>query len=110
MSVTVVAVGDNKRDVYGATEVAMFDVTFDNSYPAGGYAVVAKTFGLSRPIAGIAFIAVNTAGIVQMFYYNNQTGKIMVLMVGASTAAFADLTPTTNIATMTVRALVFTQR
>lgn len=112
MSLTLAAVGDNKLDIYGATPTAMFDITFDNSYPAAGYAVVAANFGLSRPIAGIVFIAVNTAGFVRQYQYNNQTAKIMVLMtVGAAgTAAYVDVTPATDLSASKVRALILCQR
>lgn len=110
MSLTIAGVGDNKYDIYGSTPAGMFDITYDNSYPAAGYAVTQASFGLSRPIAGILFLAVNTAASVNQFYYNNQTAKIMVLMVGATTAAFADLTATTNIATWVTRVLVFCRR
>lgn len=110
MSLTIAGVGDNKYDIYGSTPAGMFDITYDNSYPAAGYAVTAGNFGLSRPIAGILFLGVNTAAFVNQFVYNNATAKIMILKVGATTAAFVDSSAAADFSTFITRVLVFCRR
>ena len=109
-------VGDNKLDVYGATDVAMFTITFgaSDTYTAGGLALTAATFGLSRPIAGIVMLGGNTAGIVVGLYWNTQTQKLQMTEVNvglASTPAeFQELAASTSIASFAFTVLVFTQR
>jgi hypothetical protein len=85
---TYAAVGDNKLDVYGATEVGMWTITFGagDTYVTGGLALVAATFGLSRPIAGMNVIAINTAaltvGVGDNVIWNSQTQKLQFEGVG----------------------------
>lgn len=108
-------VGDNKYDVYGSTGVAIFDIVFGagDTYVAGGLALAAATFGLSRPIASVEPMGSNTAATVWNWFWNTQTQKFMMLGAGggaAGTAANADATAATAMANFSVRVLVTTQR
>jgi hypothetical protein len=89
-------------DYWGAQPVTVWDITFDNSYPSGGYTIAAGTVGL-RVIMGVDLVGGNTAALGQEYYWNNVTGKLMVLMAAAATLANADLTNATNIATLVAR-------
>ena len=113
MAVSVVGVGDNKRDVYGATEIGVFDMTLDNSYPAGGYVLTSQTFGVSRPLLAVEPMGGNTASVVWNYFWNTQTSKFQVLGASggaAGTAANADATAATDLHLITVRVMVTTQR
>jgi hypothetical protein len=101
------ALGDNKRDVYGATEVGMWTITFGagDTYVTGGLALVAATFGLSRPIAGINVMAINTAaltvGVGDNVIWNSQTQKLQFEGAGggaAGTVGVAELNNGVSIA------------
>lgn len=104
--------GDNKRDVYGATEVGIWTITFSagDTYVAGGLALAAATFGLSRPILTVEVVGVNTAGFVYGWVWNTQTAKLMGLTVGVSPAAFVDLVSTTSLTGVVLTVRVTTQR
>jgi hypothetical protein len=111
----IAGVGDNKRDVYGATDTSVSTITFGagDTYVAGGLALLAAQFGLSRPIAGIKVIGVNTVASVWDWAWNTQTQKLQMLGAGggaAGTAAFADATAATAMANFQVTVLVITQR
>ena len=86
--------GDNKLDVFGATDVATFTLSFTtgDTYVAGGLSLTAATFGLSRPILGINAIGTNTAGIIAEPMWNTQTSKLMLLVSGADLGAGTSLT------------------
>jgi hypothetical protein len=83
------AVGDNGRDLYGATPVAIWTVTTGaaDTYVAGGLALAAASFGLSRPIAAVEVIGVNTAAIGITWVWNVQTQKLMGFWTGAGNSA-----------------------
>jgi hypothetical protein len=107
--------GDNKRDVYGATEVGIWTITFGagDTYVAGGLALTSALFGLSRPLLCVEVCGVNTAASVWNWVFNTQTGKLMMLGTGggvAGTAANADATPGTAMANFQVLVKVTTQR
>ena len=105
-------VGDNKRDIYGATDVAIWTIAFGagDTYVAGGLALTAAQFGLSRPIAGVELIGVNTAGFVNDWVWNTQTQKFMGLTVGVSPAAFVDLVAGTSLTGVVLTVRVTAQR
>lgn len=111
MSLTIAFVGDNKLDYYGATPAVAADVTLDASYPAGGYVITGAQFGL-RTVLGMLVLRVNTAAFVNQYFYNGQTGKLMVLGTSGGTvgtATYAD-SSVTNLATWQIRFLVLGQR
>jgi hypothetical protein len=103
---TYAGVGDNKIDDYGATAVAIWTITFStgDTYVTGGLALVAATFGLSRPILGIVQVATNTAGIIASAVWNQQTSKLQLLVSGAELASATSLTG------VVLTVLVITQR
>lgn len=112
MAATLAAVGDNKLDIYGSTPAAVYDVTLDNSYPAGGYVVTAAQFGF-RGLAGLKIIGINTAGVVNNYAWNSQTGKLMVLRTTAGVAGTApnqDATPAADFSTVVLRVLAIALR
>jgi hypothetical protein len=107
--------GDNKRDVYGATEVGVWTITFgaSDTYVTGGLALTAATFGLSRPILGLEVIGANTAASVYAYQWNSQTSKLMMLGTGGSTAgtaAYADASSGASMASFAITVRVTTQR
>jgi hypothetical protein len=108
-------VGDNKLDVYGATDVAIWTMAFtaSDTYLTGGLALLAATFGLSRPIAGVVVLGQNTAGGTagMVWIWNTQTQKLQAFWTGAVVStALAEVTNTTSIASVTLTVLVITQR
>jgi hypothetical protein len=112
---TYAGVGDNKRDVYGATEVGIWSITFSgaDTYVTGGLALTSATFGLSRPILAVEVLATNTAAGVWYWAFNNQTGKLQMYGTGggvAGTAAFAEASNATSIANFAIAVIVYTQR
>lgn len=108
--------GDNKRDVYGATDVSICTIAFGagDTYVAGGLALAAAQFGLSRPILGVVVIGSNTAGIVIEWRWNTQTQKLMAMFanVGAINIPVQDIEdPNATVLTgMVLTVLVITQR
>ena len=88
------------ENLVGKLRAVMFDLTGDNSYPAGGYPVTAAMLGL-RSLLAMDFIAGNTAGIGSSPYWNSQTGKVQFQLSGA------DLTPATNVSTWTYRLIAY---
>lgn len=106
------AVGDNKRDVWGATDVAYYTISFatGDTYTAGGLSLTAALFGLSRPIASVVVEGVNTAGFVNGWVWNTQTQKLMGLTVGVSPAAFVDMVAGTSLTGVVLTVRVTTQR
>lgn len=113
---TYAAVGDNKIDAWGSTDVATdWTITFatGDTYVAGGLALTAALFGLSRPIADVQVVGVNTAASVWQWRWNTQTQKLMMLGAGggaAGTAAYADGTVGQSLTGMVVTVRVVTQR
>jgi len=108
-------VGDNKLDVYGATDVAIFTLAFtaSDTYLTGGVALAAASFGLSRPILSVEVIGYNTAAAAggMIWIWNTQTSKLMALWTGAVVStALAEVTNTTTIASFTLTVRVTTQR
>lgn len=105
-------VGDNKLDVYGATPAALWTIAFGagDTYVAGGLPLVAATFGLSRPIAGVLLVGVNTAAFVNGWVWNSQTQKFMGLTVGVSPAAYVDLVAATALVGVVLTVLVLATR
>lgn len=108
--------GDNKRDVYGSTDVSIATIAFGagDTYVAGGLALLAALFGLSRPILGVIVIGSNTAGVGLNWSWNSQTQKLQALManVGAINTPVGDVDATvgTVLTGMVLTVLVITQR
>ena len=109
---TYAPVGDNKLDVFGATPAAVWTITFGgaDTYVAGGLALVASTFGLSRPIAGVLHLGSNTAlSVVMLPVWNTQTQKLQLLWTGpAISGVLAEVSG--SIANFAMTVLVLAQR
>lgn len=108
-------IGDNKRDVYGATEVGLWSIAFasGDTYTSGGLALVAATFGLSRPILSVELVGANTAAILWNWVWNVQTQKLMMLGAGGGTAGTvpnADATSSQSLTGFIIYVQVTTQR
>jgi len=97
--------GDNKLDVYGATDVAIWTITMgaSDTYTAGGLALVAATFGLSRPIAGVEVIGVSTAALGVTWMWNVTTQKLTGYWSGTASAVFNELSGSIANWVLTVR-------
>lgn len=81
----------NFRTVFGNKRAVFGTVTFDASYPTGGEAVTAATFGLQNIDA---LIVLGTRGVVTWSpWYNPATGKLLVQVTadGTQAASEADL-------------------
>jgi hypothetical protein len=85
MALTITKFGDQGFDAWGATDVGLFNITGDTSYPAGGYAVTASNFGF-RLLAGLDPIGNNTAGFGYAPFYNTTTSKLQVVATSTGTA------------------------
>jgi hypothetical protein len=88
MALTFTAVPDGEN-VEGKFRTRMFDVALDNSYVAGGYAIVGANVGLRRigkaSVEGIKGTLANSGGVVPSFDLTN--GKLMVFYPTGSTLA-----------------------
>lgn len=104
MALTVVAVPDSE-DVWGKHRVKAFDVTYDSSYPAGGYTVSGATFELRR-ILGMWFIGRNPAALGYEFVFDDVNSAIRVVVTGAVSGPGTDVPTGTNISTLITRVLV----
>jgi len=68
MALTFTKVSQGAWQSGGSLSEAFWDITFDNSYPAGGYAVSGNNFGLSNnvicisPLTEIACMGVGAQG------------------------------------------------
>lgn len=76
MSLTLLEV-PGSQDVWGRHRVRAFDITFDNSYPTGGYAVTGAMFGL-RLLMGMDFIGGNAGAGALLCAFRTDTNKIQV--------------------------------
>lgn len=108
-------VGDNKRDVYGATEVGIFTIAFasGDTYVGGGLALTNANFGLSRPILAVEVMGMNTAAIPWNWAWNTQTAKLMMLATTANTIGLAPNEDNPNASSLTgmiLTVMVTTQR
>lgn len=94
----------NSVAVPGDRHFAIADVTFDSSYPTGGYAVTPATFGLT---SSIDFLVANDAAGYNV-RFDNVNSKIMLYDTGASSGAvLAETASTTDVHTVTTRVLAF---
>lgn len=111
---TYAGVGDNKLDVYGATDVAIWTITMGgaDTYLTGGLALTAALFGLSRPILAVEVIAMNTTaqsgGMV--WQWNFTTQSLMAVWSGAAAGALPQVTNGTSIANFVLYVKVTVQR
>lgn len=92
MALTITSVR-GARGVQGTMREELFDIVFDTSYPTGGYAVTARTFGLGAALFGITpcgqgnsdgTTAITTAYVVS---YDPNTGKLQVFRSAGATPA-----------------------
>lgn len=81
----------NRNHVIGNRRQVVLDVTFDNSYPTGGYALTPATLGVDGVtdlIRGDAFL-ISTVAYVPV--YNYSTSKLQVTTGNAEVASTTDL-------------------
>lgn len=85
------------QTVVGDRRLSVTNLTFDTSYPTGGYAVTPSTFGL-----GVvdAVLADNPSGYD--VYYNAATGKVQVFSSGNTEVVAA-----TNLSAVTAHVVAF---
>lgn len=84
----------------GQPRRALFDVTLDASYPAGGYAITATQFGFK----GIWMVNPNPVVAGYAFQWDVTNGKLKAYWTGAAVSAvLAEVTATTNLSTVVVR-------
>jgi hypothetical protein len=96
---TYAKVGDQGLDVWGATEVGLWTITFGaaDTYVTGGLALTAATFGLTTPVSQpvtVLVVGQNTAGEGLFWMWNTQTGKLQAFWDPAESASpqvFAEL-------------------
>lgn len=117
-NVTYTAVGDGKRDIWGATEMGpTWTLNFSgaDTYVTGGLALTSSLFGLSRPIGGIYLCGFNSAAILFDFGWNTQTQKLMmfdivVTAAGATHYQFNEAAAGTSMANFQITATILCQR
>lgn len=112
---TYTGIGDNKRDIFGATEVGIWTVAFGagDTYVAGGLALTSALFGLSRPLLGLSIVGQNTAALPWGWMFNTQTVKLQMLATLAAAIGLAPFEENPNATVLTgmvLTVLVFTQR
>jgi hypothetical protein len=89
----------------GSTPVlkaSVVDVTFDNSYPAGGYAVS----GLGQPFEFAPAIVPMGSPNGYVVVFNPATGKLQVFQQAAVAGALPEVAAAVNLSAVTVRLLV----
>lgn len=95
-----VSFSNTTRTVFGDKRVVLGTVTFDSSYPTGGEAVSASTFGL---VSIDAVVVLGTRGVVTWSpWYNPATGKL----VAQVTADGTQVANTTDLSTLVADVLV----
>lgn len=110
MALTIAAVR-GARSVSGTIREEFFDITFDTSYPTGGYAVTARSFGIGAALFGIAevgqgLVAGTATTVSYKLTYDPGTGKIQLFVSAADTVALTEVANTTNLATRKIRVRV----
>ena len=88
-----------RRTVVGNMRLAIYQVTFDNSYPTGGEALTAADLGLSS--IEIMKTDGGDGGYVPQFDYANN--KMLMFEAGADGAALDEVTATTDLSSVSFR-------
>jgi hypothetical protein len=91
LNISDVHVGSRDRGVSPDWRMVIKDVTADNAYPAGGYAVTPAQFGLSSIIAVVPCDTPDGAHVV----YNNATGKLLFYVSGTAASKLSESGATT---------------
>jgi hypothetical protein len=106
MAVTVTKI---ESFVFGAHEVCIADVAFDNSYPAGGEAVTAANFGFEREITHVFCNALRDPDTVDNLLLLDWDDTNSKLIAGwgdydpAAEAALSEVDATTDLSAYTAR-------
>lgn len=79
---------DNRNHVLGNRREVVLDVTLDNSYPTGGYALTPATLGVDGA-TDYVFAQATTTGHLPV--YNYGTKKLMVFSGGTEVSNATDL-------------------
>lgn len=95
----------------GQFREAVWDITFDTSYPTGGYAVTAHDFGVGRELMGITecaqgLVAGTVTATSYKLTYDPGTKKIQLFVSAADTVAFGEVAAAVNLATRKIRVRV----
>lgn len=105
MAVTIVKDPNqsNQPQAIGQFRVEFADITGDNSYPTGGYAITPGQFGMSKIVA---VVVPNSNGYAVT--YVRSTGKLIVRATGGSSgAAFVEIANATDLSALTFFAIIF---
>jgi hypothetical protein len=86
----------NSENISGKLREIAYDLLCDNSYPTGGYAILAAKFGWKQIQGGI-WLGGNTAALGYVAFWNVQTGKLEVLRSAGFTPAGTVATPTITV-------------
>jgi hypothetical protein len=90
-----ITIAKNKRgpEVHGSRKIVYADLTLDNSYPTGGYALTAAQFA-ARKIEFVEVVGGNAAAGRLLFHWDSTNKKLIALYptggAAASPAALAD--------------------
>ena len=96
INITPADSGSNRKE-------KVVDVTYDASYPTGGYAITPASLGLEQ-ILGV-LPGGNLGGVVPS--YNLSTGKLQLFGGAASGAVLAEVTAATNLSAVVQRLIFF---
>jgi len=88
MALTITKFFDQGFDAWGATDVGLFNITGDSSYPAGGYTLTGANFSF-RLLAGLVNLANNSGAAGYDLFYNNITNKLQVVPASADASGLA---------------------
>ena len=95
-----IAVVKRFKAVGGMPKDALFDVTLDASYPAGGYAITPANLGLK----GIWNLQPTDVVNGYAFAWDKTAGKLMAYWTGAAVSSvLAEVTAATNLSAVVVR-------
>lgn len=105
MAVTIASIPglSNEPQKIGQMKARFVDITPDNSYPTGGWALTPGQVGMAKILA---VIVPNSNGYAMT--YVRSTGKLLVRATGsANQAAFAEIPNATDLSALTIFAIVF---
>jgi hypothetical protein len=107
MAITITKVKRPQAQILGNVKMVFTDLTLDNAYPTGGYAISAGAFG-ARDIFGVSIIGGNAGAGTYNFAWNESANKLMAFKAGGATAAFAETANNTDLSAIILRVVVWT--
>lgn len=96
-----IAISVKKQSKLGTLHANIADITLDNAYPTGGYAISPAVIGMDS-----IDVMVISASVGYLFDYDHVNGKLKVFVTGALNAALNQVANGTNLSTVSLRVAV----